>query len=807
VSVQTTRLDVEASRRVVLLRTTVVLDDAVPDPVLARVTADSRYVLWVNGTEVARGPVRSNPSLLRYDEVDLAPQLRPGRNAIAAVARFYGQPTPWWHPAPPTWGLGAGAFLFEADLGGRSIVSDASWKAHVIEGDEAHDGSILSALPVELVDARRIPVGWTLPEFDDGPWPSAEPLAVHHIGFGGSQHPPSHPYGPLLPRPIPFLTDRRRAPAYLSLWTGAGGALVDDPIEQVEADDRAVAPARLDLPGDGEPLDVDPPAGGVAVVHVDFGEIVAGTVELAVDAPAGARFDVMFAEGAHDDATLRRDEQHSGFRYVARGADDRFETFDLSGFRYAGVSVRSDAPVRLDGFTVHERIFPRPEGPSFRCSDPLLDDIWRVGRRTVDLCSFDAYVDCPTREQRAWTGDAVVHQMVDLATNPDWRLARWHVEMTGASQRPDGMLPMAVAGDIEAADATVLPDWSLHWIRALHNLWWSTGDRRLVQSLLPVAERVLRWFERFAGRDGLLHDVTGWLLADWAAVSTTGTSSVINGLWARGLRDVREMSAALGDEGRAAWADARWQAVADAFDTFWDADRACYVDHRGGPSLTGPLPVSQHGNATALVAGLVPLERHERLGELLTDRDRLVFASWLRPGLDLRQPDEQAMYDGVTYLFTGPPPPWWDVEHQVVAAQPFFRYVVHDAVAEAGRADLIADLCRDWARLLDRCDSSLSETWFGGTHCHGWSATPTRDLVTRTLGLRPAEPGWTRARVAPRLGDLSWAEAAAPTPFGPLQVRAEPDRVVIDSPVAVEVVLGDDADAVLFAAGQHTLDR
>jgi hypothetical protein len=804
VSVQTTRLDVEASRRVVLFRATVVLDDAVPDRVPARVTADSRYVLWVNDVEVARGPVRSNPSLLRYDEVDLAAHLRPGPNVIAATARFYGHATPWWRAVPPTWGLGAGAFLFEAELGDRSIVSDASWKAHVIEGDEAHDGSILSALPVELVDARRIPVGWRLADYDDGPWPSAVPLAVHHIGFGGSHHPPSHPYGPLLPRPIPFLTDVRRTPAYLSLWTGAGGPLVDDPIEQVEADDQAVAPARLDLPG-GEPLDIEPPAGGVAVVHVDFGEIVAGTVELEVEAPAGARFDVLFAEGANDDATLRRDEQHGGFRYVARGIDDRFETFDLSGFRYAGVSIRSEASVRLRGFTVHERIAPRADGPSFRCSDPLLDEVWRVGRRTVDLCSFDAYVDCPTREQRAWTGDAVVHQMVDLATNADWRLARWHVEMTGASARPDGMLPMAVAGDIEAADATVLPDWSLHWIRALHNLWWSTGDGDLVQSLLPVAERVLRWFERFAGADGLLHDVTGWLLADWAAVSTAGTSSVINGLWARGLRDVREMSVSVGDAGRASWAEARWQAVADAFDTFWDADRACYVDHRGGPSATGPLPVSQHGNASALVAGVVPSDRHDRLVELLTARDRLVFASWLRPGVDLRHPDEQAMYDGVTYLFTGPSSPWWDVDHQVVAAQPFFRYVVHDAVAEAGRADLVADLCRDWARLLDRCDTSLSETWFGGTHCHGWSATPTRDLVTRTLGLRPAEPGWTRARVAPRLGDLAWAEGAVPTPFGLLHARAEPARLVVDSPVAVELDLADGGDPVHLAAGAHTI--
>jgi hypothetical protein len=108
------------------------------------------------------------------------------------------------------------------------------------------------------------------------------------------------------------------------------------------------------------------------------------------------------------------------------------------------------------------------------CSDPLLDTIWRVGRRTVDLCSHDAYIDCPSREQRAWVGDSVVHQLVDLTTNADWALAAWNVELA-AMPRADGMLPMAVAGDFASLDRTFIPDWALHWVHALWNLWRYTG--------------------------------------------------------------------------------------------------------------------------------------------------------------------------------------------------------------------------------------------------------------------------------------------------------------------------------------------
>jgi alpha-L-rhamnosidase len=76
---------------------------------------------------------------------------------------------------------------------------------------------------------------------------------------------------------------------------------------------------------------------------------------------------------------------------------------------------------------------------------------------------------------------------------------------------------------------------------------------------------------------------------------------------------------------------------------------------------------------------------------------------------------------------------------------------------------------------------------------HGWSSTPTRDLLVRTLGVTPAEPGFARARVAPRLGDLSWARGAVPTPRGLLRVEAHEARVSVESPVPFDLDLGDGA--------------
>jgi hypothetical protein len=102
---------------------------AVPERVPARVWADARYVLLVNGLEVGRGPVRAHPRRTHYDVYDLAPWLTAGTNAIAIVARHYGRATAWWMPVPPTYALGAGCVLFEAQVGDAPLVSDATWRA------------------------------------------------------------------------------------------------------------------------------------------------------------------------------------------------------------------------------------------------------------------------------------------------------------------------------------------------------------------------------------------------------------------------------------------------------------------------------------------------------------------------------------------------------------------------------------------------------------------------------------------------------------------------------------------------------
>ena len=106
--------------------------DRLPDRAPARITADARYALYVNGQELGRGPIRSQFRRLHYDLYDLAPYLIVGENVIAVYVKYYGQEKAFWTPATPNRTLGkSGIMVLECNLGEVGwLISDGTWKAH-----------------------------------------------------------------------------------------------------------------------------------------------------------------------------------------------------------------------------------------------------------------------------------------------------------------------------------------------------------------------------------------------------------------------------------------------------------------------------------------------------------------------------------------------------------------------------------------------------------------------------------------------------------------------------------------------------
>ena len=753
-----------------------------------RLVSNSRHILYVNGHEVLRGPIRSSARELFHDLVDISHHLVVGVNCIAVLVRYYGFPTSWWEPTPVIGPGATGGLVLEAefDTGAPetvTLVTGPSWRALRGTAWTPHRPTDeISAQIPEVIDAAQLDPAWTLPGFDDSNWEPAVPDPTRQFGRVPSSRPPTDPFGIPRRNPLPRPQPRRREPH--SAWRFAlAGSAADAPTILREVLTQ-VAVHELSDTHDGASLPANVTSGTFWVL--DFGGIVSGVVSFRLTGDPGIRLVVSLVEVLEPFAL----DSANYLEYTTRGRSDGYDSLEFVGGRYAIVTTIGAGTLRLDEFAVVEYLRPRPAGPSFSCDDEALTQLHGVALRTVDLCSRDAYMDCPTREQRAWVADSVIHQSVDLTNNSNWSLAIRNAQLLGHA-RSDGLLPMAAAADFSNPNLVTIPDASLHWTRTVHNLYRYTGDTDLIADLMPTFESVLRWFLPFQGDDGLLRDVTGWVLIEWAPTEVDGAVASLNGLWGRALLDFAEIAEWLEDHGRARWARAVHARLRDGFERFWDPERRVYADSIQNGTRSRRL--SEHANAAAVVGGLVPESRRSRIAEVLLDRDRVVDPTMLiadySPSMFFRQTLE------LRYQ------PNWEVEHELVAAQPFFRYIVHDALAELGRADAPPDLLQDWYPLLESGPSALREVWRGQSYAHAWSATPARDLVLHVAGISPAAPGFSTVGVTPRLGRLRRIDVTAPTPYGPIRLIVADGVLSLDSPRPV-VLTRPDGEATEHDAGR-----
>ncbi|MCA1832064.1 MAG: glycoside hydrolase family 78 protein [Actinobacteria bacterium] len=719
--------------------------DREPSSAACRITADGRYILWVNGTRVGRGPVRSEPAHLTYDTYDLAPLLHPGRNAIAVLVRHYGRQVVHWKPAAPYGDLGFGSLCLEALVDGSiALTSDAAWRARRAPYETLDKPPHEGPPDPEIIDGRRIPLRWTEASFDDAAWTQAVEISPHGLGVLTAS-PPSEPFSLLNPRPIPHLDERIVTPA-------------------AEHDST-----------------------------YDFGQIVFAHPVMNVEADPGAVIELTCGEDLVDGRPVIAERSWT-MRYTTGGRPgESVESFEAVGFRYLDVAVTGGG-VRSVNVSGIERTYPRPDGASFTCSDTLLNDIWKAGVRTLDLCSIDAFIDCPGREQRAWLGDAFLSSLISLASNPDTDLVRWNVRLHAQGVRSDALFPMVASGDFSTRPETI-PDFSLAWVWELARVWEYLGDRTAVEELLPAGLRALDWFEKHVGDDGLLTDVTGWVFIDWAQLERGRNIAALDAMYVLALDDAAMLATAIGDDGTAARLRARADRTRHSFERYWDEKRGVYVD-AANPGEAAGRRVSQQTNSLAIIAGCPSRARWPRMLTRILDEERLVRT--LTPG------DPGTFAERITRQWTDPD--GFDDERNVVLAQPYFCHFLHRALITAGAHDRLLPSIRRWKSLLDSGNGCFEEYWDAapglGSRAHVWSATPVYDLPTHVLGIRPASPGFATAVIEPHLGDLAFASGWVPTPHGFIHVDVNNQRLVVDLPPGVTAQVRF-ADASHAASSGH----
>ncbi|MEO1407709.1 MAG: hypothetical protein AAFV54_14650, partial [Pseudomonadota bacterium] len=280
---------------------------------------------------------------------------------------------------------------------------------------------------------------------------------------------------------------------------------------------------------------------------------------------------------------------------------------------------------------------------------------------------------------------------------------------------------------------------------------WLTDDITTIEEVFPSIQKALQWFDRSAGPSGLVANMAYWHFMDWSGVGREGEACTLNaqlaGCYAAAadMADVMEMPRVVNRYRNQA------ASIQEALNArHWDEARGVYVDCVDPETGTQDKRVSQHANAVMILWGGAPLERWPSMIDWITDKDRITFTA--APPIT---PEGETL----------------DPETGVVMANTFYAHFLFEALAKAGRNDLLFTMIRErYTPMIEAGATTLWESFEPtASLCHGFSASPTWQMSARILGITRIGSG--NVHFAPDLLDLSSAEGVVPVKEGDIEVR------------------------------------
>lgn len=729
------------------------------------IAAESRYRLEVNGRRVQWGPAPSDPRFAESDPLDLAAALEAGPNAIGATVCYFGH-------GDGTWPFGKPGFLFwleieTADGEAVRIVSDPSWKAHLSRAwrPGQHKRWYLRSLQEEF-DARLHPQGWTKAGFapEEGEWLDA-------MALDGSPNKPAlsttyYEYvndfgaGPaaaeLRPRSVPLLEESivpaaRLAESFRIDWRWP-------PREYFECrppDAFAIVPGPSAVeasPGRWEAA-LDGRRGAVLTFELD--EQIVGWPRFTIEAPAGTTVELLVHEAhAPGGPPLLNTHFDSWSRFVCREGTNAFESFDFESLRWPQLHVSgAGGRVIVRDVGVRRRVFPWPNEPVVRLSDPALQRLMAASINTLHNCAQETLVDGMARERQQYSGDCG-HQLhaIYFAFGETRQPARYLATFSQGQTLEGYFLDSWPAYDRLARlveRQLGLTGWGPildHGVGFNFDCWHHflyTGDLGALEEPYPRLIRFARYLEGLRAKDGLLPVADLGVPSVWIdhiAYEKQRHKQCAFNLYAAAMLEhaLAPLCRAFGDRKREkAVRDIGRSLLAAAVGGFWSPERELFVDNLPWAGEEGASRLSDRSLATAVLFDQCPGHKTEAALRALAEC-----------------PPEMG--------FSYPANAGWRLW----------------ALARGGRADVVLrDLRERWAPMDSvRLNNTLQEDWEARPDSgQQWSHCAVAPLYIAYMGLagiRPLEPGFGRVEIRPQPGDLERLELVARSVRGSLVFRS-----------------------------------
>lgn len=771
---------------------------ALPEQKTIRISADSRYKLYLNGQFVQEGPQKALSLKEWYvDTAELATYLREGTNVAAVEVLRYPAPNFSNSDARTNDSLLrteiANLYIEDPAEGAGSLSGKSGWKCRInreirIYGEDERPAPIHVQEDVHATEAFS---GWKEAGYDDAAWPGAAPRMFFDISMSDAP-------GCLIPRTVPaqrheekhfreavclrdpagiktevdpFFYQQAKASGMAEAAALAAATKEVGTIPLLEHTEAGLAAWNAMLQGRGK---LTIPAGSTVIVELSAGGLECGYLEYALQGGRGAKIATLCSEcyatpGKPDpagglkgmlpkpvkgDRTDYRGGKLFGHvshytvaGYGTEAKPEAYEPYWFRTFRYVQMKIETaDEPLDILRFAYRATGYPLEVKTNVSASDPDFASIWDISVRTLRRCMHETYMDCPFYEQLQYAMDGRSEILYTYAVSADDRLARQAMEAFRLSQRPDGL----TNSDAPTAKGNVIPGFSIYYLLMVHDHMMYFGDKELVKEHLPAIDRILAFFDGHLNELGLVGKIGGpimrskyWSFIDWSTRwNATGgvPTACLKGCGSITMESLLYLyglqhTAELTEfVGRSGLAG-EYRERAEALRAA--IRKTCLGAYKGQPMLQdgpGVDEYSVHTQVFAILTGTVTPEEGRAMLRATVGNPELPQAS--------------------------------------VA----FAFYLFRALERCGWYEKTDELWELWRQMVrDHMTTCVENDTDARSDCHAWASLLCYELPAVILGVRPTAPGFAAISLRPQMGALTEASGDVITPRGPVHVEWKKD--------------------------------
>ncbi|MFK8058153.1 MAG: alpha-L-rhamnosidase C-terminal domain-containing protein [Saprospiraceae bacterium] len=725
--------------------------------VFVRVSADQRYILYVNGKEVSRGPARGDLLHWRYEKIDIRPFLKRGENTISATVWNFGDHTPLAQMSLGT------SFILEVlpqRAKRRNGIDDQMW-CHQVEAClkarlntnstwqvlriSAYQPEVATELikktyavvgPGDRIDGTKYPWGWKIGAEDTTrfQWVLARSTSSgqaaenkgngYGVGTAGTRF--------LVRREIPKMRTYEQPWGQVRRSKG-----ITKKSKRPYLRNFFVAPNTT------------------ASVLLESDEMRIAYPKLTTSKGRGSRIEVMYQEALVDgDGTKGNRSEIEGKTMLGHkdvylpngGAYETYEPLWYRAYRYIQIDITTgDDTLFIGGMHAQETGYPFEQKASVSVNGTdtfQVNDIWRVGWRTAQLCAHETYMDCPYYEQLQYVGDTRIQALISLYVSGDDRLMRRAIKDFDQSRMYFGL----TQSRYPSSQLQVIPPYSLFWNTMVYDYAMHRNDPGFVREMLPGVLGVLDWYDARINRYGLLERTDWWNFVDWTEEwpwdnerreggvppqDIEGNSLLLTLQYAYALRLSEEIFRWQSDSKSQAFAKTLHTRRMKLLETI---KKLQHKDTGLFPDLRGANGYSQHTQVMAVLASVdapkfLSKKERRKLIEQTLERDDLIQATF------------------------------------------YYKFYLFEAMQAVGLGDRYFEELQPWRDMLDLDLKTFAEKpEETRSDCHAWSASPNYHLLSLVAGVRPASPAFKEVIIRPSLGELQMFSATIAHRSGPIKV-------------------------------------